>query len=223
VIVATIIVGIVAATVVGLVLVDLHSMRNPERFGAEEGSSERFDDAEVEAGEGAYRAQPTVGARLAAAPPMVRVSAIIAGVFGALSFPGTLAPVILTVLAMQVRPLGGDGFTSLGAVIVAALSMSAAVKTIRTGRLLVELREKTRDVLRRCMLWLLAWNVIVVGLALVFPWGSEHAAGHVTTIVAVYTVLSILVFALLAGSARRALRFVAETSPADDEVEVPAG
>jgi hypothetical protein len=81
---------------------------------------------------------------------------------GVLGFPGTLAPVVLTVLAFQAHPITADGWVALLAVIVASLSMSAAVKSFRVAQLLGRVKDESRRLLGATVIYLLVWALLVV-------------------------------------------------------------
>lgn len=126
-------------------------------------------------------------------PVLVRITSPLAIVYGILSFPATLAPVILAVLAMQAEPLGGDGTTALVSMIVAGLSMSAGIKAIRAGGLLLSPDDAARVVVSRSIFYVVGWAALVVTL-LTF---ARQPSGHVATIVYAHAGLTVLVAILL--------------------------
>ena len=91
-----------------------------------------------------------------------RAGAGAAFLLGVVGFPGTLAPVVLTVLAFQANPITTDGWVALLAVIVASLSMSAAVKSFRIAQLLGRVKDESRRVLGATVIYLLVWALLVV-------------------------------------------------------------
>ncbi|MEO0326331.1 MAG: hypothetical protein AAF447_25505 [Myxococcota bacterium] len=131
----------------------------------------------------------------------------ITGLFGLLAFPLTLAPVVLTVLTAQAHPLTGDGGTSLAAILVAALCMSAAVKSFRFAGLLMAPPPVDTGALWRLASWLGGWNALVMVLfALARP-----TEGPVQLLLALFIGASLTVFALGLGATRFA---EARTRPA---------
>ncbi|MEZ4253029.1 MAG: hypothetical protein R3B99_32880 [Polyangiales bacterium] len=93
-----------------------------------------------------------------------RAGAGAAFLLGAIGFPGTLAPVVLTVLAFQANPITSDGWVALMAVIVASLSMSAAVKSFRVAQLLGRVEDSARRLLGTSVIYVLLWAVLVCAL-----------------------------------------------------------
>ena len=186
----------------GLMLVDLVSMRTPERFGAEA----------VLQGDGPMRSQQTTVWRRKDTPPILKASAGLAILYGTLAFPGTLAPVVLTVLALRQGPVASEGWTALIAVIVAALSMSVALKTMRAGRLMLELTSPAMLVARRCLFFLGPWNVAVIVSWLI----ADLPATSVASIVLAYVIATLLVFATLIVASRVAAAFVESTKTANE-------
>lgn len=93
-----------------------------------------------------------------------RAGAGAAFLLGVIGFPGTLAPVVLTVLAFQANPITTDGWVALLAVIVASLSMSAAVKSFRIAQLLGRVKDESRRLLGATVIYLLVWALLVVVL-----------------------------------------------------------
>ena len=146
---------------------------------------------------------------------LVRAGAVFSAVLGLLYFPATLAPVILTALAFQAQPLLTDGWVALVAVVVAGLSMSVALKALRTSHLLIRLTDDTALLLRNTLLYQAAWTIFVLLLLLV----ADVPGGLVGLVVWAY-VGTLLGGALLVGFAgRAALAFVARThaTPAADD------
>lgn len=127
------------------------------------------------------------------APVLVRITTPLAIAYGILSFPATLAPVILAVLAMQAQPLGGDGTTALVSMIVAGLSMSAGIKAIRAGGLLLSRDDAARVVVSRSIFYVVGWAALVVAM-LTF---ARQPSGHVAAIVYGHAALTVVVAILL--------------------------
>lgn len=134
------------------------------------------------------------------APAIARIASPLAIGYGILSFPATLAPVILAVLAMQAQPLGGDGTTALISMIVAGLSMSAGIKSIRAGGLLLSDDPVARVVVARSIFYVVGWAALVLTL-LTF---ARQPAGHVATIVYAHVGLTVLVAIILRVAQARA-------------------
>ncbi len=133
-------------------------------------------------------------------PTLVRIAGPLAIGYGILSFPATLAPVILAVLAMQAQPLGGDGTTALVSMIVAGLSMSAGIKAIRAGGLLLSADDAARVVVARSIFYVAGWAALVLTL-LTF---ARQPTGHVATIVYAHVGVTVLVAILLRVAQPRA-------------------
>jgi len=91
-----------------------------------------------------------------------RLGAGAAFVLGVIGFPGTLAPVVLTVLAFQAHPITADGWVALLAVIVASFSMSAAVKSFRIAQYLGRVTGESSRLLGATVIYLLVWALLVV-------------------------------------------------------------
>jgi hypothetical protein len=91
-----------------------------------------------------------------------RLGAGAAFVLGVIGFPGTLAPVVLTVLAFQAHPITADGWVALLAVIVASFSMSAAVKSFRIAQYLGRVTGESLRLLGATVIYLLVWALLVV-------------------------------------------------------------
>jgi hypothetical protein len=120
-----------------------------------------------------------------------RLGALAAFLLGAIGFPGTLAPVVLTVLAFQAHPITTDGWVALLAVLVASFSMSAAVKSFRVAQLLGRVEPRARRLLGTSVIYVLLWALLVAVLVLLAR--SPH--GLVAVVVWSY------VGVLLAGTA----------------------
>jgi hypothetical protein len=136
------------------------------------------------------------------APPLARIASPLAIGYGILSFPATLAPVILAVLAMQARPLGGDGTTALVSMIVAGLSMSAGIKSIRAGGLLLSQDDASRVVVARSIFYVAGWAALVLTLLTL----ARQPTGHVATIVYGHVGLTVLVALVLRVAQPRVAR-----------------
>jgi len=91
-----------------------------------------------------------------------RLGAGAAFVLGVIGFPGTLAPVVLTVLAFQAHPITADGWVALLAVIVASFSMSAAVKSFRIAQYLGRVTGESLRLLGATVIYVLVWALLVV-------------------------------------------------------------
>jgi len=169
--------GIALLALVGLLAADLLSMRSPEFFGSED-----LPDPE-----------PPYLWSGKSVPALPRAAAVSGLVFGTLSFPATLAPVLLCVLALRTHDVGTDGQVALAALIIAAMSMSAAMKTIRVGRGLLRLHPLSHVIGRRCLLWLGVWNAAQLALLLLFPFGGDVF----TAIAGGYFALSVAFWGLL--------------------------
>lgn len=133
-------------------------------------------------------------------PTLARIASPLAIGYGILSFPATLAPVILAVLAMQAQPLGGDGTTALVSMIVAGLSMSAGIKAIRAGGLLLSEDDAARVVVSRSIFYVAGWAALVTTL-LTF---ARTPTGHVATLVYGHAALTVLVAVVLRFAEPRA-------------------
>lgn len=133
-----------------------------------------------------------------------RAGAVAALGLGVLGFPGTLAPVVLTVLAFQAHPITSDGWVALIAVIVAGLSMSAAVKSLRVAQLLGRVSGAAQRLVGATMVYLLVW-AIIIGLLLLL---GRTPAGAVRLVVWVYAALLFVGTGLVAAMGRGALAAV---------------
>lgn len=174
---------------VALLAFDLWQSRRDDRFAAEEqepGASVIQHGMKRAFGQGA--------------PAVARIASPLAIGYGILSFPATLAPVILAVLAMQAQPLGGDGTTALVSMIVAGLSMSAGIKSIRAGGLLLSDDDAARVVVARSIFYVVGWAALVLTL-LTF---ARQPVGHVATIVYAHVGLTVLVAIILRVAQSRA-------------------
>ncbi|MEM1418258.1 MAG: hypothetical protein AAGH15_25405 [Myxococcota bacterium] len=139
----------------------------------------------------------------------LRLIAALTSLFGAVGFPATLAPVILTVLVAQEHPFVGDGWTSLVAILVAALSMSAAVKCFRLASMMLERPGPDEGATRRTAFWLGGWNALVVALLAL----AKRPLGVVTPLVWGYALASVAVFALAVAGIRLALAHQRQPAP----------
>ena len=162
---------------VALLAFDLWQSRRDDRFAAEEqepGASVIQHGMKRAFGKGA--------------PALARVVSPLAIGYGILSFPATLAPVILAVLAMQAQPLGGDGTTALVSMIVA-------------GGLLLSDDDAARVVVARSIFYMVGWAALVLTL-LTF---ARRPTGLVATIVYAHVGLTVLVAILLRVAQWRAV------------------
>lgn len=174
--------GLAIALGVALLAFDLWQSRRDDRFAPEEqepGASVIQHGFSRAFGQGAT--------------PIGRVASLLAIGYGIVSFPATLAPVILSVLAMQAQPLGGDGTTALVSMIVAGLSMSAGIKAIRAGGLLLSKDAMARVVVARSTFYVVGWAALVLTLLTI----ARRPAGHVATIVYGHAAVTALVALLL--------------------------
>ncbi|MEM9073058.1 MAG: hypothetical protein AAGE52_31425 [Myxococcota bacterium] len=159
---ATVLIGLAALCLVFLLVLDLVVMRG----------ADRFDGSRPNEGDRVWKKTP---------PPVIG-GAWISTLLGVAAFPGTLAPVVITVLAFQAHPVLSDGWISLTAVIVAGLSMSAAVKCLRVSHFLRNLTREMRGLLTKTLIYLAVWAIfVVVGCALMRP-----ADGNLALIVWAY-------------------------------------
>jgi len=167
---------------VALLLFDLWQSRRDDRFAPEE---QQVGASVIRRGFGRALGKE--------ATALGRVTSILAIGYGILSFPATLAPVILTVLAMQAQPLGGDGTTALVSMIVAGLSMSAGIKSIRAGGLLLSDDDQSRVVVARSTFYVVGWAALVLTLVSF----ARLPTGHVATIVYAHVAVTAAVALLL--------------------------
>ena len=134
-------------------------------------------------------------------------SAVLAGrwaglVLGVISFPATLAPVVITVLAFQKHPVLSHGWISLVAVIVAGVSMSAAVKYLRTAHFFRGFAEEMRKLLKHTVLYQGLWTLFVLIMLLLM---RSPESGRLVMLIWGYVALSIVGFVVTAAAARHAL------------------
>jgi hypothetical protein len=186
--VSYVLLGLAILLGVGLLAFDLWQSRREDRFAAEE-----------QAPGAAVIRHGFKRAFGADAPLLGRVTGVLALVYGILSFPATLAPVILSVLALQAQPLGGDGTTALISMIVAGLSMSAGIKALRAGGLLLSADADARRIVVRSTFYVVGWAALVLCLLTL----ARRPGGAVAAIVYVYAAITVLV-ALLLRVAQRA-------------------
>lgn len=175
---------------VALLLFDLWQSRRDDRFAPEE---QQPGGSVIQQGMGRAFGKDV--------SPLGRTASVVAIAYGILSFPATLAPVILSVLAMQAQPLGGDGTTALVSMIVAGLSMSAGIKAIRAGGLLLSDDDLARVVVARSTFYVVGWAALILTLVSF----ARPPAGHVATIVYAHAAVTAAVALLLrAAQPRRA-------------------
>lgn len=127
-----------------------------------------------------------------------RAGSVAALVLGVLGFPGTLAPVVLTVLAFQAHPVTTDGWVALLAVVVASLSMSAAIKSFRIAQLLGRVEDVGRRLLGASVIYLLVWAVLVLLLLLL----ARSAEGPVQLLVWSYVAILLVATTVVGVSTR---------------------
>ncbi len=173
---------------VALLLFDLWQSRRDDRFAPEE---QQPGGSVIQRGFGRAFGKE--------APAIGRVASIVSIAYGVLSFPATLAPVILSVLAMQAQPLGGDGTTALISMIVAGLSMSAGIKAIRAGGLLLSDDDMARVVVARSTFYVVGWAALVLTMVSF----ARPPAGHVATIVYAHAGVTAVVAILLRAAQPR--------------------
>ena len=170
-----------------LLLFDLWQSRRDDRFAPEEQSA---TGSVLQRGMGrAFDKE---------ASPLGRTASVLAMAYGVLSFPATLAPVILTVLAMQAEPLGGDGATALASMIVAGLSMSAGIKAIRIGGLLLSHDPQAQVVVTRSIFYVVGWAALVLTLVSF----ARPPSGPVATLVYAHVAVTVAVALLLRAAQR---------------------
>lgn len=136
-------------------------------------------------------------------PPAVRAGRWAGLVLGVISFPGTLAPVVITVLAFQRHPVLADGWIALVAVIVAGVSMSAAVKYLRAAHFFRGFAEEMKTLLKHTVLYQGLWTLFVLLLLILMR--SPDESGNLTALIWAYVGLSVVGFAMTAAAARHAL------------------
>ena len=171
------------ALVAGVVLLafDVWQSRREDRFALEEQTP------------GASIIQRGFLRAFAPAPALARIASPLAIVYGLLSFPATLAPVILTVLALQAHPIGGDGTTAFLSMMVAGLSMSAGIKAMRAGGLLLSDSIDARRVVARSIFYVLVWATLLICLVSMAP----VPGGPVRTLLYAYVATSVVIAVLL--------------------------
>tara|TARA_B100001750_G_scaffold227101_1_gene220455 strand:- start:7564 stop:8151 length:588 start_codon:yes stop_codon:yes gene_type:complete len=179
--VSIVLLGLALVAGVALLAFDVWQSRREDRFAAEEQAP------------GASVIQRGFARLGDPAPILARVASPLAIVYGILSFPATLAPVVLAVLAMHTQPLGGDGTTALVSMIVAGLSMSAGIKAIRAGGLLLATEHDARRVVVRSTFYVMLWAVLVLCLVSM----ARPAPGPVATLIYVYAAVTLGVAVLL--------------------------
>ena len=135
-------------------------------------------------------------------PPAVRAGRWAGLVLGVISFPATLAPVVITVLAFQEHPVLSHGWISLVAVIVAGVSMSAAVKYLRTAHLFRGFAEEMKALLKHTLLYQGLWTLFVLIMLMLM---RSPESGRLVTLIWSYVALSIVGFAMTALAAKHAL------------------
>ncbi|MBO6940204.1 MAG: hypothetical protein JJ863_34850 [Deltaproteobacteria bacterium] len=173
---------------VALLLFDLWQSRRDDRFAPEE---QEPSGSVIQKGFGRAFGKGAGG--------IGRVASVVSIAYGVLSFPATLAPVILSVLAMQAQPLGGDGTTALISMIVAGLSMSAGIKAIRAGGLLLSDDDMARVVVARSTFYVVGWAALVLTMVSF----ARPPSGHVATIIYAHAGVTAAVAILLRAAQPR--------------------
>ncbi len=130
--------------------------------------------------------------------------------FGILNFPGTVAPVILWVLAFQANPILTPGYISLVGVIYAGISMSAAIKCSRVAKLLVTLGEDADWILKRSAIYLGLFLLSLICIAI----AGSGAEGKVALLVWSYLSIAIPALAIVAYAAHTALETTSKSETA---------
>ena len=180
----TVLLVVAGLMALGLFAFDVWQSRREDRFAPEE---RRVSDGLMRTALGrAARGGSTV-------PGVARTVVPIAIVYGFLSFPATLAPVILTVLALQKSSLGGDGTVALASMLMAGLSMSAGIKAWRAGSLLLIEGSGARRVVVRSIAYLALWSALTVLLLTL----ARPDAGPVAMVTYVYVATTVVVLLLL--------------------------
>ncbi len=177
--VSTLLLGMALLLLIALIAIDLVVMRH----------ADRFDGTEPEPSQRVWPQQP---------PPLVKAGAYVSLVLGAVSFPATLAPVVMTVLTFQRHRLLSEAWVSLAAMIVATLSMSAAIKGLRMSHLLRHLTAEMRPLLRSTAAYLVLWELLVVFLGMLM----RPPSGDIAVLIWSYLAANTLGTALVVAAAR---------------------
>jgi len=183
--VGTLLIAVAALCLAVLVTLDLTVMRGADRFDGmdadDEGLTLLFKGS---------------------APPAVQAGRWAGLVLGVISFPATLAPVVITVLAFQEHPVLSHGWISLVAVIVAGVSMSAAVKYLRTAHLFRGFAEEMKKLLKHTLVYQGLWTVFVLLMLMLM---RSPESGRLVALIWGYVALSLVGFGLTAAAARHIL------------------
>lgn len=183
---STLLIGIAALCLAVLVILDLTVMRGADRF---DGSTTEDDEALTPMWKDDV-------------PGTVKAGRWAGLALGVTSFPATLAPVVITVLAFQKHPVLSHGWISLVAVIVAGVSMSAAVKYLRTAHLFRGFAQEMKKLLKHTVIYQGLWTFFVL-IMLVLMRSPE--SGRLVALIWGYVAISIVGFALTALAAKQAL------------------
>ena len=179
---STFILGVAALLVLGLIALDLVVMRHADRFdGVKPDSAERVWAKDR--------------------PPVVTAAAFTFLALGALSFPATLAPTVMTVLTFQRHRLLSEAWVSLAAMIVATLSMSAAIKCLRVSHLLRYLTDEMRPLLKWTVLFLVLWELLVLVLTVTM----RPIGGSIGVLIWSYVAVTTIGTGVVVAAARVAL------------------
>ena len=173
-----------------LLAFDFTLMRNAERF-------DRLQDLKADG----IKLTP-VWSRKLPAPLIVKIGAIIAMLMGIFGFPATFAPVVTAVHAFQAHPILSTGWISIIVTLIAAVSMSAAVKSYRLGHLLRTYAQEMRPLLKITALYIGLWLTLVLLLCL----AMRAPKPPLTLIIWGYMVVSIVAAGAIAGAVRCALK-----------------
>ncbi len=184
---STFVLGMALLLLVALIAMDLVVMRH----------ADRFDGAKPEPADRVWPERE---------PPVVAAGAYVSLGVGSLSFPATLAPVVMTVLALQRHRLLSEAWVSFVAIVVAALSMSAAIKCLRMSHLLRHFSAEMHPLLKATTLYLVLWAIFVLFLATLM----RSPSGNIATLIWGYVAMLTLGTALLTAAVRVAL---AATTP----------
>ncbi len=130
---------------------------------------------------------------LAPIPGQLRLVAHLGSAFGFINFPGTLAPVILVALAMQARPVGGDGTSALMAIAIATFSMSASMKAMRLREYLACAHPRYAKLLEYSVFYFVGWTAII----LCFLTAARAPQGLVALIVYGYAAITVVIAGLM--------------------------
>lgn len=166
--------------------------------------ADRFDGAEPEPADRVWPEEQ---------PPVVRAGAYVSLAVGALSFPATLAPVVMTVLAFQKHRLLSEAWVSFVAIVVASLSMSAAIKGLRMSHLLRHFTADMRPLLKTTTLYLVLWELFVLVLAVLM----RPPSGNIAVLIWGYVAVNTLGTALVVAAVRIGLAATAPTPSAATE------